>query len=81
MYRYNNDKINDNETKKENKFFASLNDILKNKNVEKYVSLTSQAPPKEQGLAGGGVYNIDDNGKQIEQIESNTKYSSITGKS
>jgi len=73
------DKINDNETKKENKFFASLNDILKNKNVEKYVSSTSQAPIGEQGLAGGGVYNIDDENKQIAQIESNTKYSSITG--
>lgn len=71
------DKINDNETKKENKFFASLNDVLKNKEVEKYVKSTSQT--QAQTLAGGGVYNIDDDKKQIGQIETNAKYSSITG--
>ena len=67
------DKINDNETQKENKYFASLNDVLKNKEVERYVSLSSSPQ------TGGGVYNIDEEGKQISQIESNVKYSSITG--
>lgn len=67
------DKINDNEIKNENKFFASLNDILKNKKVQQYVNSSSNPQ------AGGGIYNIDDNEKQIEQIASNSKYSSITG--
>ena len=60
--------IRDNKLKKENKFFASLNDVLKNYKIEGYVKIQK---------GGKGEYNIDDANKGIEQIENN--YKSITG--
>ena len=72
--------INDNELGKDKKYFASLNEVLKNKSVQQYVNSQSGGKKQKSGQKGGkGTWNIDENGKQIERIENEIKYSSITG--
>ena len=58
----NND-IKDNEPTR--KKFDSLNVLLENKSIQKYVNFT---PPKPARGGGRPIYNIDENGKEITKI-------------